>query len=205
MDHTAVHPIAHHSGDHYLQQATDATSGRVEALSGCWKLAAGRALTVHASQAGVLRIAHGRVWVTFNNAGQDLRVRAGDHFLSRGESLSLSSGEAVLMESYGVGHASSAYFSWEPAAAASAVPALKATGWRAGVVQPLVDLRLALGLVAGAVGRLGRGLGRGVLAAAEVALSGFAIIFVAARARGDLAERAFKAQSSDKRAHCSIN
>ena len=145
------------------------------------------------------------VWATFNKAGQDLRVRAGDHFLSRGESLSLSAGEAVVMESYGVGHASSAYFSWEPAAAASAVPTSRPTGWRAGVVQPLLDLRLALGLAAGAVGRLARGLAGGVVAAADVVLSGFAIVFVATRARCDLAERAFKAQSSDKRAHCSIN
>ncbi len=205
MDTAVAHRIAHQSGDHYLPQASDAAMNQVEGLAGCWKLGAGRALTVHASQAGVLRIAHGRVWVTFNNAGNDLRVRAGDHFLSRGDSLLLSAGAAVVMESYGVGHAASAYFSWEPAAAAGALPTLKATGWRAGMVQPLVDLRLALGLAAGAVGRLARGLGRGVVAVAEVALSGFAIIFVAARARCDFAERAFNAQSSDKRAHCSIN
>jgi len=198
------HAIAHHSGNHYLPQATDAAAARAEGLPGCWKLGADRALTLHARQAGVLRIAHGRVWVTFNNAGHDLRVRAGDHFLSRGESLSLSPGETVVMESFGMGHASSAYFNWEPAAAAHPVPA-KATGWRSGVAQPLLDLRLALGLVGGAVGRLARGLAGGVAAAVEVALTGFAVVFLAARARGDLAERAFKAQSSAKRAHCSIN
>jgi len=198
------HAIAHHSGDHYLPQATDAAAARAEGLPGCWKLGAGRVLTLHARQAGVLRIAHGRVWVTFNNAGDDLRVRAGDHFLSRGESLSLSPGEAVVMESFGVGHASSAYFNWEPAAAPYAVPA-KATGWRAGVVQPLLDLRLALGLGGRAVGRLVRGLATGVVAAVEAVLTGVAVVFLAARSRGDLAERAFKAQSRDTRAHCSIN
>ena len=198
------HAIAHHSGNHYLPQATDAATARAEGLPGCWKLGADRALTLHARQAGVLRIAHGRVWVTFNNAGRDLRVRAGDHFLSRGESLTLSPGETVVMESFGMGHASSAYFNWEPTAATHSVPA-KATGWRAGVVQPLLDLRLALGLVGGAVGRLARGLAGGVAAAVEVALTGFAVVFLAARARGDLAERAFNAQSSDKRAHCSIS
>ncbi|MDP3796790.1 MAG: DUF2917 domain-containing protein [Polaromonas sp.] len=198
------HAIAHHSGDHYLPQATDAAAARAEGLPGCWKLGAGRVLTLHARQAGVLRIAHGRVWVTFNKAGDDLRVRAGDHFLSRGESLPLSAGEAVVMESFGVGHASSAYFNWEPAAAARPVP-VKAAGWRAGVVQPLLDLRLALGLVGGAVGRLARGLAGGVAAAVEVALTGFAVGFLATRARGGLAERAFKAQSRDTRAHCSIN
>ncbi len=99
MDTAVAHRIAHQSGDHYLPQASDATTNQVEGLAGCWKLGAGRALTVHASQAGVLRIAHGRVWLTFSNAGHDLRVRAGDHFLSRGESLSLAGGEAVVMES----------------------------------------------------------------------------------------------------------
>ncbi len=197
------HAIAHHSGDHYLPQATDAAAARAEGLPGCWKLGAGRVLTLHARQAGVLRIAHGRAWVTFNKA-DDLRVRAGDHFLSRGESLPLSAGDAVVMESFGVGHASSAYFNWEPAAATRPVPA-RATGWRAGVVQPLLDLRLALGLVGGAVGRLARGLAGGVVAAGELALTGFAVVFLATRARGDLAERAFKAQSRDTCAHCSIN
>ena len=198
------HAIAHHSGNHYLPQATHAATARAEGLPGCWKLGADRALTLHARQAGVLRIAHGRVWVTFNNAGRDLRVRAGDHFLSRGESLSLSAGETVVMESFGMGHASSAYFNWEPVAAAHPVP-VKATGWRAGVVQSLLDLRLALGLAGGATGRLARGLAGGVAAAVEVALTGFAVVFLADRARGDLAARAFNAQSSDKRAHCSIS
>ena len=51
---------AHRFGDHTLQQATDATTGRFEGLPGCWKLGGGRALTLHAGQAGVLQIAHGR-------------------------------------------------------------------------------------------------------------------------------------------------
>lgn len=85
--------------------------------SGDWKLGAGHALALHARQAGVLSIRHGRVWLTFNNAGQDLRVRAGDHFLSRGESLSLSAGESVVLESFGIGQTPSACFSWDPAQA----------------------------------------------------------------------------------------
>lgn len=85
--------------------------------SGGCKLGAGRALTFHARQAGVLSIRHGRVWLTFNNAEQDLRVRAGDHFLDRGESLSLSAGESVVMESFGLGQTPSACFGWEPAQA----------------------------------------------------------------------------------------
>jgi hypothetical protein len=89
------HQTARHPDSHDLPPAIDAARGRLEGLPGCWKLGAGKALTVHARQAGLLRIAHGRAWLTFHNAAQDLRVRAGDHFLSCGESLSLSPGEAV--------------------------------------------------------------------------------------------------------------
>ena len=80
-----------------MQQASDATNGQVAGLAGFWKLGAGRALTLRASQAGVLRIAHGRVWATFDSASQDIQVRAGDHFLGRGESLALRAGESLVI------------------------------------------------------------------------------------------------------------
>ena len=98
----------------------------LEALAGCWKLDAGRALSLQARRAGVLRIAHGRVWATFDHADQPGSARAGDHILSRGESLHLQPGERLVMESFGIGHTPSACFSWEPARAgrtAAAVPA----------------------------------------------------------------------------------
>ncbi|MHB1249902.1 MAG: DUF2917 domain-containing protein [Polaromonas sp.] len=209
MKHTDIsrftHQTARRPDGRCLRQPGDATAGRLDGRPGAWKLGAGRALTLHARQGGVLRIAHGRVWLTFNKAGQDTRVRAGDHFLSRGESLPLLAGQAVVMESWGLGHAPSAWFSWEPATASSAVAVLRPIGWRAGVLQPLLDLRLALGLAARALARLARGLAGGLAAAVVGALTGFATVFVAARARGGLAERAFNAQSSDTRAHCSIN
>lgn len=186
------HPI-----DHSLQQAPDATIGQVEGLAGCWKLGVGRALTLQVRHAGVLRIAHGRVWATFDHAEQDSSVRAGDHFLSRGESLSLQPGESLVMESFGIGHASSAYFSWEPARAASPVPVS-----RAAVAQPLVDLRLASGLAARAMGRLGRALAGGVLRlagrAVEPVATGLAISFVAVRARCTSPERTFSAQTCER-------
>jgi hypothetical protein len=194
MDRTMAYQefdqIEHQSGE--LPAAT---------LSGYCKLEAGHALTLRARRAGVLRITHGRVWLTFNIAEKNAVARTGDHFLSRGESLQLAAGEAVVMEPYGLGHVPAAYYSWEAAAASRPVALSSSDGWRAGVRQPLADLRLALGLALGALGRLARGLAAGVVAG----LAGFATIFVAARARGDWAERAFKAQSSDKRAHCSIN
>jgi hypothetical protein len=197
MDRT----MAYHEFDQIEHQ-----SGELPAptLSGYCKLEAGRALTLHARQAGVLRITRGRVWLTFDITEKNAGARTGDHFLSRGESLQLAAGEAVVMESYGLGHVPSAYYSWEEAAASHPVALSRSAGsagWRAGVLQPLADLRLALGLALGALGRLARGLAAGVVAG----LTGFATIFVAARARGDWAERAFNAQSSDTRAHCSIN
>ena len=128
--------IAHQSDDHAAPPANAAGARLAPSLSGYCKLEAGRAQTLHARRAGVLRITRGRVWLTFNITGQGLRARTGDHFLSRGESLQLTAGEAVVMESYGLGHAPSAYYSWEPVAASSAVAVFKSAGWRAGVLQP---------------------------------------------------------------------
>ncbi|WP_341909668.1 DUF2917 domain-containing protein [Polaromonas sp. YR568] len=127
-----------------------------DALAGCWKLAPGQALTLQASEPGVLRIAHGRVWVTFDHADDRASLRAGDYFLSRGQSLLLQAGESLVMESFGAGHAASAYFSWEPVPALQ--PAATAGSWRAGMVAPLADLRLAAGLAGRALGALARGL-----------------------------------------------
>ncbi|WP_296918267.1 DUF2917 domain-containing protein [Polaromonas sp.] len=212
MDHPMAYQdlpqIEHQSGD---DAAPEANAGHAAsklpapALSGYCKLEAGRALTLHARQAGVLRITRGRVWLTFNLTEKAAGARTGDHFLSRGESLQLACGEAVVMEAYGLGHATLAYYSWEPAASSHPVALVGSAGWRAGVLQPLADLRLALRLALGALGRLARGLAGGVVAAGAAALTGFATIFVAARARGDWAERAFNAQASDTRAHCSIH
>ncbi|SFV03990.1 Protein of unknown function [Polaromonas sp. YR568] len=197
MDHAA-----HLSGDRFLQQASDATNGHVAGLAGFWKLGAGRALTLRASQAGVLRIAHGRVWATFDFASQDIHVRAGDYFLGRGESLSLRAGESLVMESFSAGHAASAYFSWEPATACAEVTEMKEpSGWRAGVMQPLVDLRAAFGLAAGALGRLARGLAMGAAAALEAVLTPVAVVFVTARARPHVTGHDFDTFKDDQRRH----
>ena len=182
MEHTALSP-----SDHTLQQATEAATGFVNTLPGCWKLAAGRALTVRAAQAGVLRIAHGRVWATFDLAEGDSRVRAGDHFLSRGESLELQAGQSLVIESYGSGQPTSAYFSWEPAAARALAFQPAAAGWRAEVLQPLSDLRTAGGLATAAMARLASGLVRNSAASASGLLTPLATGFVARRSSPDVA------------------
>lgn len=100
-----------------------------------YTLPAGQALTVQARESGVLRVGHGRLWVTFSQAGRDLRVPAGDHFLGFGESLRLSAGQTVVMES------------WPEAAQGAATPAF--VSWDADApLRPLERLRHVLGLAA---------------------------------------------------------
>ncbi len=86
-------------------------------LAAYWRLGAGRAATLRVREPGVLRIKRGRVWATFENAQQDVRVRAGDHFLARGESLDLLPGQTVVIESLGSKPSAAALFSWDPAGA----------------------------------------------------------------------------------------
>ncbi|MET0310843.1 MAG: DUF2917 domain-containing protein [Burkholderiaceae bacterium] len=169
--------MTHHTPP-FLQQSRPAS----QALPGTWKLGAGRAVTLQPREGGLVRIAHGRVWVTFDGPHDSLR---GDLFLCAGEGLAVEAGQRAVMESFGSAHDAPAYFTWEPAAGRA--PA--GTRWHAAVVQPLADLRLALGsagfALRGAVAAVGR-LAAGV--------AGFA--FGAAFGR-----RALTAQASACRAH----
>ncbi len=184
-----------------------------EKVSGCWKLGDSRALTLRPSQPGVLRIAHGRVWITFDHAQGDDAVRGGDHFLGAGDTLNLLPGQSLVMESWNSPAPSAAYFSWDPLPAAAAVAIssrpspLLALGpqWRGGVAQPLRDLRLAFGLAGTASARLVAGLLGGAGVAVLAVLPRFATDLIAGRARGALAARAFSAQSSASRAHCAMS
>ena len=124
-------------------------------------LPAGQALTLQARQAGLLRIVQGRAWITFSHADQSLRVPAGDHFCGAGQGLPLAAGDVVVMESWGASDEALARFSWDAACEGSAMTGLVLAGSRLSVLQPLQDLRLALGLAAGAAMRLVQGLVRG--------------------------------------------
>lgn len=142
----------------------------------------GQAITLRAKDLSVLRITHGRVWATLTDVGPYSRVRGGDHFLSRGETLTLLPGQELVMESLGIGHTPTAQFSWENSCAAGiAVPL--AAGEGAGVLLPLRDLRHALGLVAGASGRLATGLAHGAFAALGWLAVHFAMVFIAKRSQ----------------------
>lgn len=131
----------------------------ISALPGCWKLDAGRALTLRPAAAGVLRIAHGRVWVTMDMLRGDTQA-SGDLFLVPGRGLVVQAGQRVVIESASVERQAAAYFSWDPLPQAHAVGrALQAAGrWQQAVVQPVRDLGHALGQAGAALGRLAGGV-----------------------------------------------
>ena len=121
-------------------------------LPGTWKLDAGRAITLHPRESGVLKVAHGRVWATYDGPHRGRRNNLGDYIVGAGALLRLRAGERLVLETWNGG--SAAYFSWEPAPVPTAAARL------APVLQPLADLRQALLLGLGAVGRLAVGLVR---------------------------------------------
>ena len=171
-------------------------------------LTAGQAVTLHAKALSVLRIAHGRVWVTVTDGGPNSRysrVTAGDHFLSRGDSLTLLPGQQLVMEPFGRGEKTSAQFSWgAPGAVAAVTPEVAPANWRGGVLQPLLDLRHASGLAARAMGRLFLGLGHAAAAEMARVANYIAIIFIAGYARDSGARGTFDAECKDSNAPCRL-
>ena len=65
-----------------------------------YTLPAGQAVTMQVREPGMLCVDQGRVWVTFSQSGRDPSKPAGDHFLQFGDSLRLSAGHTVVMESW---------------------------------------------------------------------------------------------------------
>lgn len=161
-----------------------------QSLPGCWKLGAGRAVTLKPREDGVLRIAHGGLWVTLEGPHGGLANESGDHFLSAGQELTVQAGQRAVIEPWGNHTEAPAYFAWDPMPAVMLSPVRVMNQWQAAVVQPLADLRLALGLGVGAVGRLALGV------------AGFALDLAVGRGRGGLrSAAAFNAQSNACRAH----
>ena len=148
-------------------------------LAGAWKLGGGRALTLQPREAGVLRVAHGGLWATSDGPHSGPLNDQGDRFLQAGEQLQLRPGQRVVIEAFT--RQAPAYFCWDPLPQPVAARARPAD-----LVQPVEDLRLALGLGARAAGRL------------LAALAGLAW---PRRERPSLAECAFNAHSSACRAH----
>lgn len=134
-----------------LLQASPAT-----ALPGTWKLARGRAITLRPTTNGILRIAHGRVWATVEGPHGVSPADSGDHVLEVGRSMWVRAGQAVVIEAWNQRGAS--YFSWDPVFAPVAAPAAQRQPSLAVVLQPLADLRQAMGLAGGALARLATGV-----------------------------------------------
>ncbi len=102
----------------------------------------------------MLRIAHGRIWATFDGPHAGPRNDLGDHVVGAGGQLRLEAGQRVVIEAWN--DQSAAYFTWDPQPAPVAI--LSARPAMAGVTQPLRDLRLALWLGGTALARLVTGL-----------------------------------------------
>ncbi len=128
------------------------------ALPGTWKLGAGRAITLQPREDAVFKVAHGRVWLTFDGPHFGALNAQGDQFLEAGDQLTVQAGQRAVIEPCGMGAGASAYFNWEPLPALVPVPIRTASRAQLAVVQPLADLRLAVLLGLGAVGRLAAGL-----------------------------------------------
>ena len=115
----------------FFQAVSNASSGLLDKQHGFLRLAAGHAVTLKAAKPGVLRIAQGRVWATFDHSDR-VGSCAGDFFAGRGEGLPLLPGQAVVVESFALGEAENAYFSWEPLAPAQACRAAPPAQWALG-------------------------------------------------------------------------
>lgn len=130
--------------------------------AGNWKLGAGRAITLHSKDEGVLRIAQGRVWATFDGPHVGPHVSpandSGDFFLGAGESLTLPAGQRVVIEPWNACANEAAYFSWDTMVSAQQANLLADSRWQLAVVSPLRDFGVALLMAAHALGRLAWGI-----------------------------------------------
>ena len=123
--------------------------------SECAKLTPGRAISLRPRAAGVLRIAQGQVWVTFDGPHPGHGNESGDYFLQAGQQLAVRAGQRLVVEPWETTHKMPVYFEWAPISTAVTV---RTSRWNFAVVQPLHDLGLALLMAGRALGRLVMGL-----------------------------------------------
>ncbi|MBK0394724.1 DUF2917 domain-containing protein [Ramlibacter algicola] len=110
--------------------------------AGSWKLGAARAMTLDPVRDGLLRVASGQLWATFDGPHPPVGVREGDLILEEGQAIFVAAGERVVIE--GTLRGEDTYFLWEPLPAVQSVPIER---WRA-VAAPWRELQGALAATA---------------------------------------------------------
>lgn len=128
-------------------------SMRAADLAVCWKLAAGRALSLRARSDAVLQLRQGQAWVTLNERPRGHGQDGGDHFIGPGQQLPVRAGRHLVMESL---DRAPVHFEWLPAQAAAR--STRSHG-AAAVAQPLGDLLQAVSFAGDALLRLLVGCG----------------------------------------------
>ena len=122
------------------QSVHAATAGRRPA-AGCWKLPAGRALSLHPRTPGVLEIAQGRVWLTLGGAPWSGQPAAeADQVLRAGDRIAIAAGQHVVIEAWLPQGAApdGVAFEWTAAARAATQRAPQpGAEWECSVAQPL--------------------------------------------------------------------
>ena len=122
--------------------------------AGCWSLASEHALTLHPNEAGVLRVAQGRVWATLAGPHHGPANDWGDMVLGSGEQLALVPGQEVVVEPYDKAANEPAYFFWEPLAAQAPAAPQPPPVWGDVLARPSLDVGPVPVFALAAVGRL---------------------------------------------------
>ena len=81
-------------------------------LPGTWKLDARRAVTLQPAEDGEVRVAHGRVWATYDGPHHGAMNDFGDYVIGAGDRLWVRAGQRLVIQSW-ERHAP-AYFTWDP-------------------------------------------------------------------------------------------
>ena len=122
--------------------------------SGCWSLAPAQALTLHPNEAGVLRVAQGRVWATLAGPHHGPANDWGDVVLGGGEQMALMPGQQVVVEPFGDAVNAPAYFCWEPLAAHAPAAPQPPSLWGDALARPSLDVAPVPAFPIAAIGRL---------------------------------------------------
>jgi hypothetical protein len=116
-------------------------------LPGAWKVVSGRAIALKSRESGMLRVARGSIWATFDGPHKGVLNDLGGLMLHPSQQLALAHGERRAVESWK--GAADPYFwrNWQP------LKARAPEEWLT-TARALEDLRLAFGLAGGAFRRL---------------------------------------------------